>query len=138
VVLAASWRQWAAQRLPETLTQLGAGSRRRVFVVGPKYVGDFNIRELLQTPDALRMQESQPIPAGIAEMERTLAAATPQGMYVSMQAAVCGAGPACKLFTPGGNLISFDGRHLTRAGAAYAGRNLFSTAPLSAFAAQPK
>jgi hypothetical protein len=138
VVLASSWRPWAAQRLPETLDQLGQGANRRIFIVGPKLVGEFGIRELLQTPAAVRIQESQPVATTIVDLERTLSAAAPQGTYVSMQAAVCGRGPACKLFTPDGDLISFDGRHLTRAGAAYAGRNLFATAPLSAFSAQSK
>jgi hypothetical protein len=131
VVLAASWRHWSAQLLPGTLRQLETGPKRRVFVVGPKRIGEINIRELLQSASAVREQESQPVAASTSEMERTLAAVLPDGTYVSMQSAVCGTGPTCRLFTPSGELISFDGNHLTRAGAAFAGRNLFSASPLA-------
>jgi hypothetical protein len=102
-----------------------------VFVVGPKRIGEINIRELLQSASAVREQESQPVAASTSEMERTLAAVLPDGTYVSMQSAVCGTGPTCRLFTPSGELISFDGNHLIRAGAAFAGRNLFSASPLA-------
>ena len=135
VVLAASWSQWSAALLPETLQQFGSNPKRRVFVLGPKSVGEINIRNLLQEPLAMRVQEHRPVAAATTEMERSLAAELPENTYVSMQTAVCGTAPTCKLFTPEGELISFDGWHLTRAGAAYAGRNLFNASPLSSLAA---
>lgn len=131
VLLAASWRDWSAQLLPETLQQLGSDPTRQVFVVGPKRIGEINIRGLLQTPRDIRVHEKQPVSAKTIEMERSLAVLLPIGTYVSMQAAVCGIGPTCSLFTPNGELISFDGTHLTKAGAAYAGRNTFNVPPLS-------
>jgi peptidoglycan/LPS O-acetylase OafA/YrhL len=135
IILAAAWRQWAAQLLPETLQQLGRGAKRQVFVVGPKLTGEINVRDLLQNPPAARVQERQPVASRIVEMERNLTSLLPVGTYVSMQAAVCGTGPDCNLFTPQGELISFDGTHLTKAGALHAGRNLFATSPLSSLMA---
>lgn len=135
IILAASWRQWSVHLLPETLQLLGPNPKRQVFVVGPKRTGEINIRELLQSPPDERVHKSQPVSTETIEMERSLTLAVPKGTYVSMQAAVCGKGPTCGIFTPGGELISFDGTHLTRAGAAYAGNNLFNVLPLSSLAA---
>lgn len=135
VILAASWEDWSAQLLPETLKQLAPeGSRRRIFVVGPKRIGRISIRGLLRLAPEQRLNLSEPVSADVIQVERTMARALPEGSFVSMQAAVCGTGPTCKLFTPGGDLISFDGRHLTKAGAAFAGANLFSVPPLSSLA----
>jgi hypothetical protein len=131
IILAASWRQWSAQLLLETIQQLGRDSRRQVYVVGPKRIGAINIRKLLQEPRVVREQKQQPVASATIEMEQELAHMLPMGTYVSMQSAVCGIGPDCRLFTPEGELISYDGVHLTKAGAAHAGRNLFAVPPLS-------
>lgn len=131
VILAASWRAWAVERLGATIGQLGAGVGPKTYVVGPKRVGDINIRELLELPREARVRQRQPVSQRVVEMDRLIAQSIPQGHYVSMQKAVCGFGENCALFTPDGDLISFDGTHLTRLGAKFAGHRLFAEPPLA-------
>ncbi|MFO1217410.1 MAG: SGNH hydrolase domain-containing protein [Burkholderiaceae bacterium] len=114
-----------------TLAELGVKPSQNLFVVGPKLIGRFNIRELLARPAAHRIGISYPFSTETLEIEAQLRRALPEGVFVSMQAAVCGAGPECRLFTAEGDLISFDGAHLTPAGARLAGRRLSSAAPLA-------
>lgn len=135
VILAASWEEWSVRLLPETLQQLALDAKRRVFVVGPKRTGRINVAELLRLSPDERVKESEPVSSVTIEMERSLARLLPIGAYVSMQAAVCGTGATCRLFTPEGRLISYDGYHLTKDGATFAGINLFNVPPLSSFAA---
>ena len=131
VILAASWRDWATDLLPETLQNLALSSSQRLFVVGPKGIGEAKIRVLLALPASERVRERLPVAPKVIAMETKLANLVPSGTYVSMHSAVCGTGLECNLFTPEGELISYDGTHLTKAGAAYAGRNLFSASPLA-------
>jgi hypothetical protein len=130
VFLAASWRNWAVDLLPETIQNLNLKPSQKLFVVGPKRIGEVNIRKLLQIPQPQRLQYRQPVEPRIVAMEKKLLHTLPQGVYVSMQSAICGVGSECRLFTPSGELISFDGTHLTKAGAAFAGQKLFSVSPL--------
>ena len=64
-----------------------------------------------------------------------LRAAVPPGVtFVDIPRALCDTQTACPVFTPDARLISYDGHHLTPAGARFAGARLFARSPLSVFA----
>jgi hypothetical protein len=62
----------------------------------------------------------------------------PPALFVDTHAIVCGVEvPGCPLFTPSGSLISYDGFHLTQAGARYVGTLLFRDPALAGYAPKP-
>ncbi|MDR3159211.1 MAG: acyltransferase [Zoogloeaceae bacterium] len=127
VVLAASWTEWSAERLPATLRNLEIPPQTRVIVLGRKNFGEVRRRRYLELSReekiALRNASS---PAHLrinARMKQNLDAAGIE--FIDLHAIVCGeASGTCPVFTPEGKLISHDGGHLTQAGAAYLGRLL--------------
>jgi len=132
IVFASSWQRWAIERLPQTVALLSLRPTQRVIVVGPKRVGTINIRKMLQVPSEQRATIAQPVSDEIRETEAILRRSMPDSTFLSMQDAACGVGQYCRLFTPQGDLISFDGTHLTREGAKYVGRRLLESQPLAA------
>ena len=132
IVFASSWQHWAIERLPQTVALLGLRPTQRLIVVGPKRIGTINIRQMLQVPSEQRTTIAQPVSDEIRETEAILRRSMPDSAFLSMQDAVCGVGRDCRLFTPQGELISFDGTHLTQAGAKYTGRRLLESQTLAA------
>ncbi|HEY0300297.1 MAG TPA: SGNH hydrolase domain-containing protein, partial [Rhizomicrobium sp.] len=55
-------------------------------------------------------------------------------VFIDTERILCGTAAACPVFTPGAKLVSFDGSHLTAAGAGYAGRLLFTRSALATLA----
>ena len=56
----------------------------------------------------------------------------PADIFVDQYALICGEGQmTCPVFTPNGELISFDGGHLTKQGASFVGERIFLSAALS-------
>lgn len=138
VILASSWRDWAIESLPETIELMQLKADQSLFVVGPKHVGAVNVRQLLRLPAQSRASYMAEVSPEIVRRDKVLSEMLPKHQYVSMQVAVCGAADKCLQFTSSGDLVSFDGRHLTKAGAALAGRSLASTSTLSLLADLPR
>ncbi|WP_299131211.1 acyltransferase family protein [uncultured Amaricoccus sp.] len=134
VVFAFSWRPWSGARVAETIANFGFRDDQTVLVIGRKSFGYFNARSFLGMDPAARLalrNGPRPEHAATNEIMRRLVA--PE-MFVDTQALVCGAAPDCPLFAPDGGMISFDGNHLTRAGARYLGTLLFRDPRLAPFA----
>ena len=134
VVFAFSWRPWSGDRIAETVANFGFRDDQRVLVIGRKQLGRFNPRSFLSMkPESWQGIRNRPIP----EQTTTNAAmkrGVPPAMFVDTQGVLCGDRPDCPLFTPEGALISFDGNHLTQAGARYLGARLFRDPRLAPFA----
>jgi hypothetical protein len=134
VILAANWREWAAQRLPETLDAFDFRPDQTVLVIGRKAFSVINRPMAVgKTPAELAAMRAESRDYHL-EVVRLMRQVVPPAKLVDPQALVCG-GDACPLFTPQGELISGDGSHLTRAGARYVGRLLFADPHLRPFAA---
>jgi hypothetical protein len=134
VIFVASWRPWAAERFPETLRAYGLRPDQQVIVVARKSFEGPNPRRLLAadpaTFPALRAEQSYAQRQSVEAIRRSV----PKEMLVDPQAIVCGTGWDCPIFTPAGELISWDGSHLTSAGARYVGSLLFQDPRLAPFA----
>ena len=133
VIFAARWRDWAITRLSTTLHNFGFRPDQTVIVVGRKGFGRINRPRVagasLQDLVAMRSEPNRGDLA-LASMMRSV---LPDGTLVDPYAIVC-PNESCPLFTPEGRLISWDGSHLTSAGAAYIGAKLFADPPLARFA----
>jgi peptidoglycan/LPS O-acetylase OafA/YrhL len=136
VVFALSFRPWSGARIMETIDNFGFRPDQKVVVIGRKNFGYFNARAFLRMDQAelpaLRNQMSDLQLETNAAMETLV----PPSMFVDTQRILCGAGSTtCPLFTPAGDLIAFDGNHLTQAGARYLGGLLFQDPLLAPYAA---
>ncbi len=122
IVLASDWQPWQLAHVAATAERLAALSSAEVFVLGRKDFGTVNLRDLIATDAASRPALRNPTRPEQFEADGILRA-TLGDRLIDIQAAICDESLRCPLFTPEGALISYDGGHLTRAGAAWvAGR----------------
>ena len=123
VIFAARWQEWAADGFADTLSAMQIPDTTQVIVVGSKAF-EANRRDVLK---AFRHKGA----AATAETdERNLAVnsslkAQSEGvLFVDILGSFCAQG--CPLFTLEGAMVSYDGAHLTPAGARALGQALFN------------
>jgi hypothetical protein len=135
VIFALSWRPWSGARIMETIGNFGFRPDQKVLVIGRKNFGYFNPRAFLRMEQAalpgVRNDANDLQMETNAAMEKLV----PPEMFVDTHEILCGPGRSCPLFTPAGELIAFDGNHLTQAGARYVGGLLFRDSLLAPYAA---
>ncbi len=132
VIFASRWKPDIAAALPQTLRTLALSPKQRVVVVGNKFFGQISVRNYLNMPaNDLKKLENKVDP----EEAKTINAVLAKGLgkeivFVDPHSLLCGDDTSCPLFTDEVNLISYDGRHLTKEGARYVGRVLFQRSAL--------
>ena len=132
VIFAFRWKPDVAAALPQTLRALAFSPKQRVVVVGNKFFGQISVRNYLKMPaNDLKKLENKVDP----EEAKTINAVLAKGLgkeivFVDPHSLLCGDDTSCPLFTDEVNLISYDGRHLTKEGARYVGRVLFQRSAL--------
>jgi hypothetical protein len=131
VVLAALWAPWAARLLPQTVANMNLRPDQRLFVVGPKRFVGVNVRRLLSLGEAGRAAQRHQVPPKVSEVNAMLKAGLPAGVFIDQIGIVCGPEERCPLVTDEDGLIAYDGGHLTRDGAAYIGKRLFTESALA-------
>lgn len=125
IILASRWQEWAADLLPETIRNMGLRPNQRLAVIGKKAFGKVNVRQYLRMPPNQLRDLSNPLdPADIA-LNRKMEQMLGSHVFVDQQRLICGSGNTCRLFTDDLQLISYDGGHLTPAGARFAGQRIF-------------
>lgn len=126
VILSSLWEEWAAKLLPETIRNLDLRPNQKLVVIGRKEFGKIAVRKYLAMPEAeLHTVANKVSPSTRAINEIIRQGVGSNGVFVDQHRLICGTGPACRLFTDDLQLISYDGGHLTKAGAKYVGRLLF-------------
>jgi peptidoglycan/LPS O-acetylase OafA/YrhL len=129
IILASSWLPETAARLDATLGAAGISQmEKRVYVLGTKNFGPILPLSYLPLTTAERIALRNPVPH--LDANDLLRKALPPTEFVDVEKIVCGSEATCPAFTPDGSVISFDGSHLTPAGAKYVGSLLFGQAPL--------
>lgn len=130
VILVARWQEWAAKRLPATLQNLKLRPDQQLVVVGAKDFGKVSLRNYLKLSDTeLRELRNKVDPKPLAA-NQLLRASLGDAVFIDQQRLICGEGETCRLFTDELELMSYDGGHLTPAGAKYVGKVLFSSSLL--------
>ena len=130
VVIAPRWKPWAAAVFDQTLDAMALPGE--VIVVGSKSF-EGNRRALLGINPA-EAHTARKAPDTWSRVSSELLEDTvPEGQFVNLLARMCADG--CPLFTNHGELISYDGEHLTPAGAAYLAKFTFDSGPLVPFTA---
>jgi len=126
VILAASWRDWVVELLPETLARLRDVTDAEIVVISRKSFGPLQIRDYLAISASERMLWRNPIDQNVDAINRHLRESVGETLFVDIPSLVCDDGVRCPVFTPSGALLSTDGFHLTRSGARYVGTRIFA------------
>ncbi|MFT3848103.1 MAG: SGNH hydrolase domain-containing protein [Propionivibrio sp.] len=125
VFVAASWREWSAERLPVTLERLGITSKSDYVVFGRKSLGYINRTAYTRQSSSEKSKYLNPVSDSSFNINRTLAQTVGASHFVDVQALLCGLSTAqCPVFDAHGALLSHDGAHLTQAGARFLGERL--------------
>lgn len=127
LVFAARWKPKAARVLPQTLQNLRLRKHQRVIVVGSKHMGRMDYAKYLTMDDKALLQQQNHTAAEVSEANEILRTAL-KGRYafIDQQRLVCDAQKQCRIFTDNGQVISYDGWHLTPAGARFVGKTLLN------------
>lgn len=129
VIVSARWREWAVDRLPETLRRLRRNASQKFLVVGSKYFGPVRLRDFADADIPFRAGYRNSVPA--LPINARLRDKVRSEDFINVQELACGRDRRCPVFTPEGELISHDGLHLTKNGAAYIGDRVFRDPRLS-------
>lgn len=124
VIFVSRWRDWAAERLPDSIAALELGPETRTIVVGAKSFGEVFLPGMVGQPRADLLDLSTAPEAEEIAANATLRAGLPESTFVDIEAVVCPEGN-CPLFTPDGELLTHDGVHLTEIGAGAIGPEVF-------------
>ena len=126
VILAANWKKWAIEQLPKTINNLELNDKQELLIVGRKSLGKVNIRHFLNMPDEKRKTHRNKVDQEQVRLNQLMHKTLKNVKWIDLHKEVCGSSIAkdCPVFTPIGELISFDGGHLTPAGAKYYGDKL--------------
>jgi peptidoglycan/LPS O-acetylase OafA/YrhL len=124
IVLASEWREWEAELLPESLANIQQHAHGTTVVLGRKNFGTIDLKALLQVSPRDRRLHRNAVSAEHARINQLMRQRIPRGSFLDMADLLCGRDASCPLFTERGELISYDGAHLTKAGAAYVGTKL--------------
>lgn len=125
VIFAAAWRLWAAESFRASLDAMALPPKVSVFVVGSKnFIPRRNLLSLdIDKPNEVRSPVENTVRLTTEILTRTLE----PNQFINIQELFCEGG--CRLLTDAGELISYDGGHLTREGAKFLGGILLDSLP---------
>ena len=131
VILASRWSFWVAEYLPDTISGLEMLGAKRIIIVGSKNIGKVNPMTFLGSSLREKKQAvARPDPNEIAVI-RQMNNLGEAYHYISLQDHICPSYSECRVFTDNGELLSFDGKHLTTQGAEYFSNVVFSNPALT-------
>ncbi len=83
------------------------------------------MEELLSIPPPHRREIRKIMPDVHLKTNRFMRNSLPRDIFVDVSNLLCDGEPFCPIFTEQGELVSYDGVHLTKNGARYLGQKLF-------------
>ena len=122
--LSSAWSFWVAAFLPESIGNLKRDFGKEVLVFGSKNFGEVTAKGLLKIPATSRLDAKNPIRQDVVLVNGLMRAMFPNSAFIDITAMMCANDMQCRLFDPEGELLSYDGAHLTPPGARYLGRHL--------------
>lgn len=131
VIFAALWKPEVAKKLPQTFRYLGIKKKQKVVVIGNKFFGNMSIRNYIHMSDNELRSLRVDVGTASSDINSILKEKLNRKVtFVDPHQLVCGNSTTCPVFTNNLQLISYDGRHLTKAGARYIGKILFQRSAL--------
>lgn len=131
IIMASRWKPVTARMLPKTLNSMALKPNQKVIVLGSKFFGKITVRQYLRMSESKLGKLRNDVGDEAQSINEILAQVLgKRAMFVNQQNLVCDSPTSCPVFTADLNLISYDGRHLTQAGARHVGRVLFQKSAL--------
>ncbi|MGV6809702.1 MAG: SGNH hydrolase domain-containing protein [bacterium] len=128
VILASNWKLWAVKHLTDTLNNLALKPTQQLIIIGRKNFGKINIRRYMRLSEEKRIALRNDVDNVQLAINQQMKQRLKGKQWVDIHALICGnhQSKTCPIFTPTGELMSFDGGHLTKAGASYIGQQLLT------------
>lgn len=126
VIFAPLWKSTVADKLPKIFHYLGVKKRQRLIVIGYKFFGKMSINQYINLSSDERRLARNDVGEKSLKINAILSKRLGSNVtFINPHKLVCGNKVSCPVFTSDLKLISYDGRHLTQAGARYMGKILF-------------
>ncbi|MCK5725326.1 MAG: hypothetical protein KAH22_00720 [Thiotrichaceae bacterium] len=126
IIFSARWKLNTARVLPFTIKHLRLKPNQKVIVVGSKGFGKISPRRYMRmsTPElkAIKNDVDPEVQKINAVLRQRI---TGRSIFIDQTKLLCGSHTKCTIFTDNIHLISYDGWHLTPAGAKHLGKILF-------------
>lgn len=131
VILTSNWKDWSAQRLPQSIQNLQLAPQQKLVVIGRKSYGKLNIRKYLRMPENQLRGLRNEVDDKQMRINNIMRTNLPANIFIDQHKLICGEQTTCPLFTDNLRLITFDGGHFTQHGARHVGKILFNSPQLS-------
>ena len=113
--------------LPESVNNLRDTFEKPLYVFGPKNFGTVSQKSMLDIPVDERDTFTQVPSPDVVELNNLMKNSLPDHVFINVLEGFCKTKLTCRLFTDEGELISYDGSHVTKAGAAIYGSLIASS-----------
>ncbi len=131
VIFAALWKPAVAKKLPKIFQYLHIRKQQRIVVIGYKFFGGISAKKYANLPNNKRRLARVNVGQKALKINAILNSSLPNNViFINPHKLICGNSTSCPVFTSALELISYDGRHLTKAGARYIGKIIFQKTPL--------
>ncbi len=122
---ASAWHYWQAGFIEKSVANVVIHSKKPVKVFGTKNFSKVDIKHLLSIAAPQRVEINATVSAVNIETNALLKRSLHADVFIDVQGLICGTNASsCALFSKGGQLLSYDGGHLTRFGARHLGDKL--------------
>ena len=122
VWFASSWRAWQVELIQNSLFNVDDLTNAVIRTYGRKYFPKFKPRKYLGMSAEERANFAEPINTQDIELNNKLSELAKGYNFIDVQRLMCdGDGLECKIFDDSGYLKTYDGAHLTKAGAYFYG-----------------
>jgi peptidoglycan/LPS O-acetylase OafA/YrhL len=128
--LSSAWRDWVVDLLPESIENLKKEFGKKIVVVGTKNFGTIDAKRLLGYPIGVRYGVTNQLSSKLADVNLRMKQSLASENFIDISALLCESDTECKIFDDRRKLISYDGGHLTKDGAAFLGRKLIESSVL--------
>lgn len=134
---ASKWQSWQTAFIQKSIANVKKFSNKPVKVFGTKDFGSISLKRLLALYGSERINLVQKIDPNVISINSEIKNNLGAGEFVNSHELICATQDAvCHLFSGDGQLLSFDGWHLTKAGAKYFGVALKGMGLIDAFKAK--
>lgn len=131
VWFASKWQSWQVALIEESIANVKKFTNKKVKVFGSKDFGSINLRKLLDLSVPERINFVQNIDSSVININSEIRENLHSGEFIDSQNLICSTEKyECHLFNSDGQLLTFDGWHLTKAGAKFFGSRLLDASKL--------
>ncbi|HHL19199.1 MAG TPA: hypothetical protein ENJ33_05645 [Thiothrix sp.] len=126
IIFAALWKIKVAEKFPDIINYLKTNKQQKMVLIGNKFFGKISPKDYLKMSEKELKSFRNYVGKTSMEINTVFERQLDKRItFVNPHNLLCGKSTTCPLFTDDLQLISYDGRHLTQAGAGYIAKILF-------------